>query len=123
MARIPAKAGTHPSAPETWTNGSRPSPGSRPTETPRVLLATRAPRGSLGRLVRNRRATGRPPPPQTYGESSGRRGGGGLGPGIFPDHRGALLADHDGRRVGGAGGHRRHYRGVDHPTSGGAAHP
>ena len=32
---------------------------------------------------------------------------------ILPDHRGALLRDHDGRRIGVAGGDGRHHRGVD----------
>ena len=38
-----------------------------------------------------------------------------LGRRILADHRRTLLADHDGRRVGVAGGQRRHHRGVDHP--------
>ena len=33
---------------------------------------------------------------------------------ILADHRRALLGDHDGRRIGVAGGDRRHHRGVDH---------
>ena len=41
---------------------------------------------------------------------------------ILADHRSALLADHDGRRVGVAGGERRHHRGVDHAQALDAAH-
>src|SRR5262245_26835747 len=46
-----------------------------------------------------------------------------LRPGVLLDHVGPLLGHHDRGRIGVAGGHRRHDRGIYHPEARDAMHP